>query len=161
MRKTLLLSGLLAVMYGCGGGAPVSTGVGDTPSVRIVSVDVSKSSVNAGDVFTVSWEVDFSSASDLYSEVKAYISPNQSVPDNPDYLFYLNCGGVVKCDRNGSVNCTYDYRKSGEAHFTCRPSDTTSTTTLMGQGYLVFSACVYNQYMEEVCDTRYVLFTVN
>ena len=56
MRKALLLSGLLAVMYGCGGGAPVSTGVGDTPSVRIVSLDVSKSSVSAGDTFTVSWE---------------------------------------------------------------------------------------------------------
>ena len=94
--------------------------------------------------------------------MKAYINPNQSISDNPHYLFTRNCGGsIYGCDKNGSVNCTYDYRKSGEAHFTCGPIGTTSATTLMGQGYLVFSACVYNQYMKEVCDTRYVPFTVN
>ena len=159
MRKALLLSGLLAVIYGCGGGAPVSTGVGNTPSIRIVSLDGSKSSVSAGDVFTVSWEVDFSAASGLYFEVKAYISPNKSVPDNSDHLFAQGCN-VPRCV-SGSVTCAYDYRKNGKAHFTCSPFDTTSTTTLMGQGYLVFSACIFNQYMEEVCDTRYVPFTVN
>ncbi len=170
MKKALILSGLLATLYGCGGGGlstgldiPIGGGgggVGGSSHVSLEFLGVSKSSVNAGESFTVSWQVSFSSITNSYF-VMAYLNTSPELPASEgDYMFYRNCGSsIYGCGSTGSISCDYRINSYGDAVVSCGRSN--YRVPFLGKGYLILKACVYGNSMQKICDVKSVPITLN
>ena len=157
----LLGAGVFSLMLaGCGGGIGDS-GAGSFVTVTYFSADKNSVSV-AGENFNFSFSVDYSSPSGIYiAELYYNNTPTMPSPEANFKITGLNCakgGSVYPCGSNGQFNCTYDGYINSYPVVTCEGDS--KALIHNGDVYFIIRACIYNERLQLVCDTDWVVVQI-